>query len=289
MKIDGRLLGNKILKQLANEASIFNRRKVIPHLGVIYVGNDSATLSFIRQKTKAASTIGAELSLCHFKKTPLYQKIAESILKLDQNANIHGIIIQRPLPPTLSAPVLTKRMHPIKDVDGFLAKSYYLPPIGISIFKILNEIYYTYLKKTHKPKDDFNKTLLSWLKTQNIVLIGKGETGGKPIAQVLQKNRINFIMINSTMQEKEEYLTQADIIISAVGKSNIVKPEDIKKDVILIGVGIHREKDKLVGDYDEKKIAKIASFFTPTPGGVGPVNVASLMQNLIDAGKRQIK
>ena len=286
MKIDGKLIAAEILDDIKTEVKRLQKKNIDPRLAVVLIGEDAASLSFVKQKTKAAQLTGITLSLHHFKKTPLYQKLAEFIHELGQDESIHGIIIQRPLPPSLSASSLTKIIKPNKDVDGFLPKSHFLPPLGLAIFKVLNEIYFRHLHKKVKPKDDCTKPFLAWLKSKNIVLIGQGETGGKPISQTFQKYRINFLLINSRTENTEEYISQADILISSVGKSQIIKSNQLKSGAILLGVGVHKEKDKLVGDYDEKEIATTAGYYTPTPGGIGPVNVACLLQNVVTACKK---
>ncbi|HCM37264.1 MAG: Bifunctional protein FolD [Candidatus Gottesmanbacteria bacterium GW2011_GWB1_43_11] len=289
MIIDGKLLAREILSSLKSEVDQLKRRHYLPHLAVVLVGNDPASLSYVRQKRIAAEAIGAKLSLHHFKRTPDYQKIAEFILHLSKDHGIHGIILQRPLPPSLSAQVLTRRVSLIKDIDGFLPKTPFTPPLGLAIFKILNHIYFQQILGREMPEDDFSKTLLSWLKQQKIVLIGRGETGGKPIADTLTQHHLNLIILNSQSENQDEYLKSGDIIISAVGKHQIIGTKNTRPGAILIGVGIHSEKGKLRGDYDEKEIATVARFYTPIPGGVGPVNVACLMHNLVTATKLQIR
>ncbi len=287
MKIDGRRLANEILNNLKPQLKRLKARGIVPHLGVILVGNDKASLNYIQQKQKAAQKIGALVTVSHLAKTPLYQKLAEMILTIDKNPDIHGIIVQRPLPPSLSANILNKRISLIKDVDGFLPKTTFIPPVGLAVFKILNEIFYRGLQNSRKPDEDFSPQLLSWLKRKNIVLIGTGETAGQPIADTLSKLKIHFINVNSRSDNPGEYYKQADIIISCVGKSGLFTGADLKPNVILIGVGMHKEKGKWVGDYDEKEIHKIASFYTPTPHGTGPVNVACLIENLVIACNKQ--
>lgn len=289
MKIDGRVLAKDILKDLEVQVKKLKKKKTVPRLAVVLVGNYPASLSFVKQKRKAANQIGAKLDLHHFTKIPNYQKIAEFLLSLSRDPQVHGIILQRPLPPSLSASVLTGRISLKKDIDGFLPKSPYLPPISLAVFKILNQIYFRHLLNRPRPKDDFSKNLLSWLKQKKIVLIGRGETGGRPIAETLSKYHQNLIILNSQSENIVEYIKSADIVIVAVGKSNLINGEFLKKDAILIGVGIHKEKGKLLGDYIEKEISLVARFYTPTPGGVGPVNVACLMQNLVTACKLQRK
>lgn len=287
MKIDGRILAAEILTNLRKDLRKILKKNHPPQLAVFWIGNDSASASFITQKQIAAKRTGAKILLYHFKKTPEYQKIAESLHFAADNPYIHGIIIQRPLPPQLPAQSLTNCIGIKKDIDGFLPKSKFDPPVAMAVYKILKEIYYTKMLEVNKPAEDFPKALLSYLKSQKIVLLGRGETAGKPIANLLNKFRLNFINLNSQSENRNEYLKIADIVISCVGKSNIFDPAQIKQQLILLGVGIHKEKGKLIGDYNEKNI-NFVSYYTPTPGGVGPVNVACLMQNLITAYKSQL-
>jgi methylenetetrahydrofolate dehydrogenase (NADP+)/methenyltetrahydrofolate cyclohydrolase len=131
---------------------------------------------------------------------------------------------------------------------------------------------------------------LNWLKSKNIVVLGKGATAGGPILKYLNKLSVNPTQIDSKTPSPDELIKKADIVISAVGKPNTITPEKIKKDVTLIGVGIFRGEDgKLHGDYDEANIKNIAGFYTPTPGGVGPVNVAMLLDNLLNTTEKQTK
>lgn len=286
MEISGKAIAAETLKKLKSEVGKLKKRKVNPHLAAIVVGSDAATLSYIAQKVKTGKKIGVKVSIHPFKTTPLYQQIAEYVAKLNQDPLVHGIIIQRPLPPTLSAQALTKILHPAKDVDAFSTKTIHVQPLGIAIFKILSYVYYKQLRKNKVPHDDFPPALINWLKGKNIVLIGRGETGGEPIAQTMTTHRLNFIVLNSQIENKTEYLQNADIVISAVGKPDILTAAQLKPGAVVLGVGMYKTKNgTFAGDYDPKDIARVATFYTPITGGVGPVNVAALMQNLVTATK----
>lgn len=288
MKIDGKAIAARLLIQLQLDVVKLTRRSGIPpHLAVIYIGNDSASASFIKQKEQAASRTGVILTVHRYRRAPLYQKLAEFIKTLNRDKTVHGIIIQRPLPSSLSSDSLTKLVSPTKDVDGFLEKSIFIPPLSLAVFKIFNEIYFTHIKKSALPKDDFTKPLLHWLKEKRLVLIGRGETGGKPIAKTLSSVRLNYILLNSQVESREDYLKEADIVISAVGKPRMITPVTMKKGAILIGVGIRTDNDRLKGDFEEKEVMDEAGFYTPTPGGIGPVNVACLVSNVVTACKNQ--
>lgn len=285
MKIDGRELAQEILKKLRDDVRKLKRKKITPHIAVILVGSDPASLSFIAQKAKAAAYIGAKLTLHHFKKTPLYQSLAQFILELSENPTVHGIIIQRPLPSSLSAGVLTNRINIHKDIDGFLSKSTYDSPIGLAILMLIQHVFFRKTRKKKKVSHVLSKTVLNFLKRQNTVIVGRGETGGKPIAETFQKYHIPFMQIHSGVDNPEDYLKVADIIISAVGKSKTITSTMLTDNVILLGVGVTKENGKLVGDYSEHTIDGPNRYYTPMPGGTGPVNVACLMINLIEATK----
>ncbi|RJR15211.1 bifunctional 5,10-methylenetetrahydrofolate dehydrogenase/5,10-methenyltetrahydrofolate cyclohydrolase [Candidatus Microgenomates bacterium] len=282
MKVDGKKLAAQVLKDVAKDVKRLKKKKIAPQLAVVLIGSNPASQSYVKQKIKAGAQCGIKVSLHHYKKTPSYQKIAEFIKQLKEDKNIHGIIIQRPVPTSLSAQSLCKLVGTIKDVDGFLPKSIHTPPLGLAVIKVCHHIYFELVRKIHAPKLLTPKPLLTTLKAKNIVLIGRGETGGQPIAETLRSLRLHFVMLHSQSM-MESYLHDADIIISAVGKSDVLNPALLKPDVWLLGIGVHREKDQLTGDYNEAEIVKKCAFYTPTPGGMGPINVAYLMHNVVTA------
>jgi 5,10-methylene-tetrahydrofolate dehydrogenase/methenyl tetrahydrofolate cyclohydrolase len=244
--------------------------------------------------------------------TELVHKIEE----LNRDKSVHGILVQRPLPPQIDVEKLELLTNPEKDIDGFHPDSPYTLPLPLAVVKILEEVYKMKLE-ARNPKSETNSNILnanaqnvsnfensdfgivsifdirnsdfiSWLKSQEIAVLGKGPTGGGPILKLLNKLGADPKVIDSKTQKPEELMKSADIIISSVGHENVVKPENIKKGVVLIGVGILRGQDKkLKGDYDVEQIKDIAGYFTPTPGGVGPVNVAMLLDNLLTAAEKQ--
>ena len=213
---------------------------------------------------------------------------------LTTDSSVHGVIIQRPLPPHFIEDEIKTAVIPEKDVDGLHPNPTFTPPLALAVMTILQEIN----KKEAKPsflsrvqflkrgKTFSHENFKKWLTSKNLVFIGRGEAGGKPIISHVEKIGIPHQVIHSKTQNREDILKTADVIITAVGKKDMVTPDMIKQGVILIGVGLHKEDGKLSGDYDEEKIRHIASFYTPTPGGVGPVNVAMLLKNVVQAAKQ---
>lgn len=266
MKIDGRRIAEGILASLKKDVNLLKEKDVTPTLAIILVGDDPASVSFIRQKRIAAEKIGANLTSDQLPISTTTKVLKERMENYNKDPDIHGIIIQRPLPK--DSPIdrnILLTVSPQKDVDGFVPNSSFHAPVADAVFTLLEKIHTT-------------------AKDKNIVIIGRGETAGTPIARLSFQKGFHPAIIHSKTPNPEHILKEADIIISCVGKQAIVRKEFLKPGVILIGVGMHREEDgTLHGDYEENEIAPVASYFTPTPGGVGPVNVACLMKNLLRA------
>ena len=265
MKIDGREIAQKILEELRIKVSHLEKA---PHLAIILIGDDPASKSYVNQKELKAKIIGAKTTVYKIPISTSANRILRLLNDLNHLTFIHGIIVQQPLPPHINIKRITEAINPNKDVDGFHSESKFQPPIAQAVLEIL------------KPYS---------FKTKKIVVIGKGETGGKPVIEALKKMNINPDIIDSKTMDHEPLTKKADIIISAVGKSNVIKPNMIKKGVILISIGLHKDLDgKLQGDYEEEQIKNIAAFYTPSPGGVGPINVAMLLKNLVAAVKERV-
>lgn len=272
-KVDGKQLAHELLEMLKPRISELKKRKIVPALAVIQVGDDPGTESYIRMKREAAKKIGAEVMVKHFPKSVFFQEMAEAIHGFNANPKVHGIIIQRPLPPMLQTNAFNTAVDYRKDIDGFRPKTVFRPPIALAIFHILRYVYQLKNVTTH-------------LKSKHIVILGRGETAGKPIADMLADKKIAFIQGHSQTTNMHEFTQEADIIISCIGRQNIITEDMIKEGVVLIGVGIQRDQSgKLHGDYAEQEVQEKASFYTPTPGGVGPLNVAYLMSNLVTAAE----
>lgn len=280
MEINGKKIAENILNNLFERVKKLKEKKVVPHLAIILVGNDPASKEYVRQKTIKAEKIGAKVTLYNFSVNVSLQKLLLLINKLNHNSLVHGIIVQRPLPLHIDSNKIALAVDPKKDIDAFHPDSKFSVPIACAVLKILKEVYLQVKHRVSTPGVG-SEEFVNWLKKQNIAVIGKGETGGKLVIEMFKKMRIEPKVIDSKTKNPEKLTKNADIIISAVGKLNIVKPEMIKKNSVLISIGLHKENGKLHGDYDEEKIKNVVSFYTPTPGGVGPVNVACLLENLI--------
>lgn len=287
MKIPTLSIKRVIEKEIRRKVSKLKKKKVIPHLVTILIGESSEQESFVAIKKKVASSLGIRFTLIHLKKPPIFEKFANLIKENSNNPDVHGIIIQQPLPSQLQTDTVYNYIPLEKEVEGHRHKSMFNPPVGMAV---LTGIKYVFDKQkvdsnivvTDRDKDFFKKKL----KNKKVVLIGRGLTGGAPIGKALSNYKINFFNIGSKTENQDQYYADADIIITAVGKK-ILFPEKLKNGVVLINVGLRKESGKLKGDYDEKEIKEKASFYTITPGGIGPIDVLYLFKNLVEASSLQ--
>lgn len=287
MDVDGKKISLFIQKQIKEEVKKLQKKTKVS-LTVFLVGTSDDQLSFVKIKSKIAKDLGIEYKLIHLKHTPNFISFANRIKDEVNDPKVKGIIIQQPLPAQLSTDSIYDYIPVPKEIEGHRKKAVFYPPVGLAVLTIIKYIFSgkkidnRLIVNLQKDKSFFKK----FLKNKKIVLIGRGATGGKPIGHVLQEAKINYININSQTINPQEYLQAADIIITAVGKK-VIEPSMLKQGVILINMGIRKENGKLKGDYDEKEIKDIASYYTPTPGGAGPIDVAYLYKNLVDATKLQ--
>lgn len=279
MKIDGRKIARQLLTELKNKIANLDKQ---PTLSILQVGTTQESSVYISEKKRVGERIGVKVIHDSFSETASEREIIDRVEKYNGNPEIHGIIIQLPLPPQINSDNIISNIASAKDVDGFLPNSPYQPPVACAVFYVLNHIFVTHtvnpLQKIHI------RSLVKFLQNKIIIIIGRGRTGGRPIMQTFNKMGVPYIFIHSQTKNPAETMRTADIIISCVGKPRIVTPAKIKNGVSLIGVGVFRAEDgKLLhGDYEEAEIKDKAAFYTPTPGGIGPLTVACLMKNVVE-------
>lgn len=310
MKIDGKQIASEIKSNLKEKIAKLKSQNIIPHLAVVLIGNDPSSQVYVRQKLKVGEELGIRVSFFPLEQSAmrlnLILELKNLIKRLNNDSSIHGIIIQRPVSLDISKEELDLSVVPQKDVDGFHPKSPFTPPIASAVIYILNYVYQIGKGETPRIKAvvekrgvNNNSGFRNWLKTKRILVIGRGETAGKPIAETLQKLGAKPEIAHSKTTNLKELCLKSDIIISCVGKRPIlrlpggstqkgpyvVRHQHITNKTILVGVGLHPENGKLATDYDQEEIKEIVAFYTPVPGGVGPVNVACLFENLITSCK----
>lgn len=288
--IDGRAIANHILDELRLTIQTL---PAPPTLVVILIGDNEGSLAYIRQKQKAAEQIGAQLLLFQFPETISQSSLLQALTDMQEgrgdqwqkflsptnhecittNDPPSAIIVQRPLPAQIDYRAVLEAIDPKLDIDGFHPDSRFASPVALAVMQIMAEALGTTINDLQTQTNDLNVTL-----------VGVGDTAGKPIFDTLQKHGITCHTVMSETPNQKDQTNKADILIVAVGKPKLVTPDWVKIGAIVIDVGISREATSLVGDVDPN-VAKIARAITPVPGGVGPVNVAYLMKNLVEAAK----
>lgn len=274
MIIDGRAISSQILENLKKRVEKLKAKGINPTLAVILIGDQKASAIYVRQKEIKAKEVGVDPQIYRFEDHVTNNEIEILVKKLDKDPNIHGIILQRPAPIHIKVEEIEEFISPIKEVDGFGINSIYPVPVAAATLRMIENAYDAL---------GVNQPFIDWLKLKRVVVIGKGETGGKTIINLFRKNGVEPFIVDSKTENRDERIKEGDLVISAVGKSGVVTASNLKKGAILIGVGIFSEDGKTRGDYDAAEIANIAAFYSPTPGGVGPVNVAMLMENVVRA------
>lgn len=270
MKIDGRQIAAGILENLKPEVTKLINAGITPTLAIILIGNNASSKSYIKQKELKAKEIGVKIQLLHLESSS-QAKLLHIIKDLNNDSGVHGIIIQRPLTLEINKEIISKSVDPKKDVDGFNPESDFDAPVAEAVIEILKNI------------GQVN------LPDKKIVVIGKGETAGGPVIKFLNKQGVNPTVVDSLAKNPESLEKQADILISAVGRENVLSNAVLTPKMVLIGVGLFMGSDgKLHGDYKDEEVEGKVAYYTPTLGGVGPVNVACLLENLIKAAESSL-
>lgn len=310
MVIDGKKLAETVHEETRAKLEALQTQGIHPTIAIVTVGPEVAWEAYVGQKIKFAERFGIEKKLITLKDED--ESVLHTTVKtLNDDPTVTGIIVQRPLPTSFDQDAVTNLISPQKDIDGFRKDSKHQVPVFLAVKRILeeansNQTHSVIPNSTHTVipdsdpgsnkidsrrnlsrkyrdgNDNVESDFLSWLQKKNVVVIGKGESAGKLIIKGLYDLDVLPKVIDSKTKKPELIEKEADVIICCAGKK-VIKSENLKKGVILVGVGIDRgENNKLFGDYDEEEIKDIASFYTPTPGGVGPLNLAYLFNNLVN-------
>lgn len=265
--IDGKQIAKQILTDIKTQVS---KSQIAPKLSIILVGNDEASLIYVRNKQKAAAETGIITELHHLKDTATQAEILELTDKCNKDDSVNGIIVQLPLPKHLNTNEIINSISPIKDVDGF-------HPYNTGLLQNNEEPYF--IAATPLGIMTLLKSVTSDLSGKNAVLIGASLIVGRPLATLLLNKECTITVTHIHTKNIKELTAKADILVAACGVANMVKKDWIKDGAILIDVGINRENGKLCGDIDFDDVKDKAGAITPVPGGVGPMTVAMLLQN----------
>ncbi len=276
-------------KEIAQNLKHFLKQQVIelkkkgltPHLQVFLVGDNPEQLSFIRIKKRIAEELNINYQASHFSSSINPDIFFQHIQTAAEDPHVSGIIVQLPLPPSISSERLYKHIPPQKDIEGHIEKSIHNFPLSLAVLATIKYLA-TGNTDTNISIPHDNSLLQTFCSGKKIIVAGRGATGGKPISKLLAELQIKHEVVHSQTPDISSILRQADIIITATGKK-IINPFNIKQGVVLLNVGLRHENNELKGDYDEHEIQNIASWYTQTPGGIGPLDVLYLYKNLVQA------
>jgi methylenetetrahydrofolate dehydrogenase (NADP+)/methenyltetrahydrofolate cyclohydrolase len=282
--VDGNvILGSKIAKSL--RLKIKDGVKSWPEkpkLMVILVGNNPASQIYVKNKHKFAEECGFEGSTQILPKDTLESTLLAHIYVLNHDENVHGILVQMPLPPHIDAAKIIAAIDPKKDVDGF-----HIQNMGKLLTNTTNEN--TLLPCTPMGCVYMLKNLVPSLKGLNVAIIGSSNIVGKPLAAMLMNEGATVSVLNSKTKDRRFFTKNADVVITACGVPNVLRGDDVKEGVIILDVGINRLPDgKVVGDCNFEECKMKAKFITPVPGGIGPMTIAMLLQNTVKAYKAAV-
>lgn len=278
MEISGKKLQEELLPDLKRRIENLKLKGVNPAIGIVTLGPEETWEAYVGQKIKLAKNLGIEARLVN-----IHPKSTDDVLSvisdLNNDPTIHGLIVQRPFPTHIDTDKVIQSVSKYKDIDGFRNDSEFEVPVWLAVQHFL----------THVSRLPDASEFQFWLSNQSILVIGKGETAGSPVIRGLQKLKIEPKIMDSKTNNRNELFMNADVIIFATGKRVEVPYGLLKKNCILIGIGLHREDEKLVGDFDENEAKNYVSYYTPSPGGVGPLNLAFLFENLLTAAEHSTK
>ena len=276
-RIDGNALSQQLRTDVARRAAALKAKGITPGLAVVLVGDNAASQVYVRNKVKACQDSGLHSVLEKYPETMTEAELLTRVHALNNDASIHGILVQLPLPAHIDAQKVIEAISPDKDVDGFHIASAgalmtgmpgFWPCTPYGCMKMLESIGYD-------------------LKGKHAVVIGRSNIVGKPMAMMLLQKNATVTICHSATQNLKAMTLQADVIVAAVGKRNVLTADMVKPGAVVLDVGMNRnDEGKLCGDVDFAGVEQVASYITPVPGGVGPMTITMLLVNTLEAAER---
>lgn len=274
--LDGKKFSNEIIEELKVRCDELKEKGIKPKFAVIMVGNDKASQIYVKNKRKACERIGIECVECFLDENIQQKELIDKIKELNSDNTIHGILLQSPIPKHLNINEAFETISPKKDVDGFnptnvgklcLNQNTFVSCTPFGIIKLL---------------DKYGIDLAG----KKVTIIGRSNIVGKPLIQCFLNKNATVTICHSKTDDIKEHTKDADIVVVAIGKPKFLKENMVKKNSVIIDVGINRDDNgKIIGDVDFENVSKKSSYITPVPGGVGPMTIAMLMNNVIKAAE----
>lgn len=278
--LSGKLPAKSLKTQLQEKISYLKTQHVIPTLVTIVIGDNAASRGYIRSEQRQARQIGLKHKVLQLPPQISEKQVQQTILQISQIANVDAILLAAPLPPHLCRQKIMQVIPPLKDIEGLTAENIgrlwtgqptNIPATALGIMKLL----------------DFYQISVSG---QHVVIIGRSEIVGKPLAALLLQQNATITITHSQTRNLAAITKQADILIVAIGQANFIDKKYLKKGVIIIDVGANYDSHgQMQGDVDAFSVQQIAAMLSPVPGGVGPLTVASLFEQVVKAAEKRVK
>ena len=276
MIIDGKKEAQLLREEIKKEIdSIKSKNNKVPGLTVILIGDFAPSQLYVKNKEKNAKEVGINSEVVRYSKEVTEQEVLNKIKELNDNDAVSGILVQLPLPPQINKEKIINAIDPTKDVDGF-------HPINVGN---LSSGYNATVPCTPLGCLLLIKKVEPNLLGKHAVIIGRSNLNGKPMAQLLLKENCTVTIVHSKTKDLKTECLKADILVAAVGVANLVKADWVKKNSIIIDVGINKLGDKIVGDVEFETVKEKVKAITPVPGGVGPMTIACLLKNTLECFK----
>ena len=278
--IDGKKAAAELREELKQEvAELKTKYNKVPGLTVILIGDMAPSQIYVRNKEKSANEVGLKSEVIKYSDTVEEKTVLEKIEELNNDESVSGILVQLPLPKHIDKQKVIETITPSKDVDGF-------HPMNVGN---LSSGYESSVPCTPLGCYLMIKKIEPNLSGKKAVVVGRSNLNGKPMTQLLLKENCTVTITHSRTKDLKAECLEADIIVAAVGIPELVKGDWVKKDAIVIDVGINKTENGLVGDVAFDEVSKVAKAITPVPGGVGPMTIACLLKNTVECFKRSQK
>lgn len=274
MILDGKLTATYVRKQVAEEVRRINDTVT---LALIMVGNNPASQVYVRNKQKACDEVGISVESFFLDENTSQKELLTIIENCNKNPKVNGILVQLPLPTHIEEKIVVNSIDPEKDVDG-------LNTINQGKLMVGEE---GLVPATPKGVITLLKSNNIDIQSKNVVVVGRSKLVGKPLAMLFLNENATVTIAHSKTANLKEVTKKADILVAAVGKPKFIVADMVKRDCVVVDVGINRLDGKLCGDVDYEGVSEVASFVTPVPGGVGPMTIATLLENVLRCYKRQ--
>jgi methylenetetrahydrofolate dehydrogenase (NADP+)/methenyltetrahydrofolate cyclohydrolase len=274
--IDGKAIAQKVLEGVKRDVADLKKHGIVPGLAVVQVGHDPASDLYVKKKREMCKNLGMNSIDATYPENISYEELKKNIEKLNNDSKVHGIIVQLPLPQHLKNKPILELVDKEKDADGFnpfnqgklsIDETVFAPATAKGVIKLI-------------------ESTGTEIAGKNAVVVGRSNIVGKPTALLLINKNATVTVCHSKTKNLAKHTKNADILVVAVGKEKLIRKNMVKKGAIVIDVGTnHDKKGKLCGDVDFENVKKTADWITPVPGGVGPMTVACLMENTVQAAK----